>query len=162
MPSECLFRLPHQIYTVGEKKNIGYIVVRQEYVDERNNCPSLARSGSHYPQNLSLVVAIFIASPLDGNFLIGAIADVVIDRELTEWLFLISAIHDAFHIPLGEYGINLAGGIVRVVPKPCGITVGIKDQRALPRHLLQTIGIESGLLSAYLGINPRFFSFHYG
>lgn len=54
-----------------------------------------------------------MASPLDGDFLIGAIGDVVIDRELTEWLFLISTIYDAFHILLGEYGINLAGGIVR-------------------------------------------------
>ena len=95
----------------------------------------------------------FLTSSLNSNFLIGTVGDFLVDVQLAKWFFLSATIDNPLHIPLGEHGVNLAGSIVRIIPKPCIIAVGIENERTLPGHLLKAIGIKASLFATNFGVN---------
>ena len=135
--------------------------MRQKHINEGDDRPGFAGAGCHDPQHFALVFPIFLASPLNGNFLIRSVRDFLIDIEFAEGLFLSATIDNTFHVPLGKHRIDFSRRIIHIVPKPCVIAVGIENQRTLPGHLLQAISIKPSLLTPNLGINTGSFRFHY-
>jgi RNase P/RNase MRP subunit p29 len=78
-----------------------------------------------------------------------------IDVGLREWLATGAPLDRQLQLRLLVEALDRAGRIVRVVPQPMVVAVGIEDQRALTELLLQAIGVELRLLLSNARIAPR-------
>ena len=87
-----------------------------------------------------------LCNALYGLQLIRAATDVTVHLKRPQVLSVDAAVHHALELILAEESIHFSLRIKGVVPQERFKSVGVKDDRALAVHGLQTIGVQLGLV----------------
>ena len=144
---EILMRLLHKRSSVGQEKYVLHPVVALQYIHQRDGHTRLSRTRSHHQQCFPALGIVMLANRLDGHFLIIAVGDVVLYREVRNVLSA-PLLNHAFQVVLGMETIESARRIAQSVYHKSLESVGIVNHRTHPVLLFQAIGIQLCLMLA--------------
>ncbi len=149
MPFEGVYRLGHQRHAIGKKEHaLGPIAAHQQ-IAERDDGACFAGPGRHHHQRLAIMVPLEdLADPANGADLIRALDDRSIDLRVRQLLAARAPLDHQFQLRFFVEALHLARRVAGIVPHPVLIAVRVKDHGPPAELLLQTIGVQLGLLLA--------------
>ena len=128
--------------------------------DDRSGLP---RPGRHHHQCLAVTVTFEgLADSPDAARLIVPLDDCLVDCGLGEHFSAGTPLDEKFQLFLLVESLHLSGRVVRVVPQPVVIAVGVEDHRPPAEPRLQTVGVELRLLLADPRVPLGALGFHQG
>jgi hypothetical protein len=154
----CLERvhsLIHQRHAIGQKHALNPVQAHQQ-IAQRNHSSSLTRSRRHHQQRAAIAIFLeCLSDPANRARLIVPLDDLRIDRAACQVLPRLPPLDQQLQLVFLIEPLDLSRRIVRVVPDPVFVAVGIKDHRTLAELALQAIRIELGLLLSGRGAPAR-------
>ena len=118
-----------------------------QLVDQRDDRAGLAAAGGHDEQDSAALVGELLVDGPDGVLLVVPSRDVLADCRVGQREAGGAPLDHQLQLVAGQEPLHLARRISGgVVPQPGPVAVGVEDHRAAARHLLQTVGVQLGLL----------------
>ena len=155
MLRERLLCLTHQLRAVGEKEDIRHPALREQHIHERDHRARLARARRHDEESLASVHRVCRTDAVNRLLLIGAVGDGGVDLQRVKSPCLRASADDTREIVLRKDRVHLTRRIGEIIPEIRIIAVRVENERPLPRHLFETVGIEPRLLAPRLGADRR-------
>ena len=149
---EVILRLLHQRRPIRKEEDIGGVPSPAQHIRQAGDGSRFSRTGGHHQQMLPKALLDLLTYRADSILLIVAIRNAVVDGNAHEIQAILPPVHQLLEIILAEDTTDRPLRAADIVPEIRLKSIGGEGHRTLPEFLLQSVRVESGLLSAVVRI----------